>query len=193
MPATWTNPKTYSAATLTSAEKNTYERDNLLYLKSIKGAGALYIPTLTDVGPSDASEVVALTTTIDAAVADGDVIEVDLMALYKSDNAFRSVQFDALYGGVEATMCTEGVNAGNTEYKKSFTFRFIRKGSHMWAGAVEGMEGSGNWNKDDVWVQLTSPTFTAGQTLSIKCTLSASKAALHFKPQAGVVRLVAGE
>jgi hypothetical protein len=46
MSGTWTAPKTYGSNVLTSGEKNTYERDNMLYLKthiSLEAAGALTI------------------------------------------------------------------------------------------------------------------------------------------------------
>ena len=46
MSGTWTAPKTYGAAVLPSAEMNTYQRDNILYLKThiaLEAAGALTI------------------------------------------------------------------------------------------------------------------------------------------------------
>jgi hypothetical protein len=161
---------------------------------SLYGAGTspLYAVTLAD-ADNTASEITVLTATVTHAVSDGDVLLSDLIYTYRNNSgASRTIQIDVLYGGVEATLLSETVQTGPEAYS-CLELRWIRNGADLLVALGSGRgieEGSGGAVAISFTegVRLSGPTFTAGQTLSIKVTHGVADAGLYFRPEAGSVR-----
>ena len=192
----WTTPRTWvSGELVTASMMNTHVRDNLLYLYGLSGAAKYtsYTPTLLPV--SNNTETAALAFSLPAdSMADGDVIDIFLAALYKNNKGSGgNITFKLNVGaGAQVTINSGATTASDvaTEYKSTVFARFMRVGSSVWVpNRGGGYPFSGNpFGTNNEIIGVSTPAdFTNANTVSLKVTLDATHANFYYTPQSAHV------
>lgn len=156
---------------------------------------ASYPSVLADVGPSSTVETTFLTCTVSDAITNGSGIIIDLFVQWRTDSSSRTVQIDATYGGEEITLLTEGSNTGGTDYNLKWRLALIRKDRTgltdlFYCGLDIGPSSAdASWETSSMGY-FDDPDFTAGQTLTLKGTLSNSNSDTRLRPKAAKVTFV---
>lgn len=188
----WTTPRTWVAnEVVTAAIMNTHVRDNLSDLDSrtdLNLKGRVIAVTTADCD-NTASEVTIATATIVEALADGDSLVLEIIATVRNfSGSNHTISFDILYGGVEVDLVSQTANSNTTEGYHKIEITLIRDGSDVIAsyGAMRKTSSGTDWSHVN-GARLTAPTTTAGQTLSLKCTLAAAHSTFYVRPEAAAL------
>ena len=111
----WTTPKTYTSAVLTSAEKNTYERDNMNFLKVNIALGAASELTIADGVVTKTQAHHHIDTASDGATDDLDTIsggaEGDVIII-RAEHTDRSIVVKDGTGNID---CDADITLDTTE------------------------------------------------------------------------------
>jgi len=193
----WTTPRTWSDNEVVTAAIMNTVRDNLTDLDSRIGSNVThkaYAATLLNAS-NTASEVTVVTATVADAVADGDLLAVDMVyTLLQNTGGNDTLRMDFLYGGVEATIFPTATAIASDASTTYSAMRILcgREGSDAYVGIVTGgssnaFGGATRGLADGFGATLSSPTFTASQTLSVKVTLGTASANYVFSPKYAMV------
>jgi len=160
-----------------------------------------YSVTLADVDNSSASTTV-LSATIGANdINDGDVIDIRVTGLAKSNTGGAPrVWIDVAYGGTASTtIVADRIWSNDTpEYSLMYGVRIMRVGSDLWVmdlntttDADMHLDGGIEQNvqaKGSNIVKIVNPGFTTEKILALEYKFDTANANLYFKPQSGLVR-----
>ena len=173
---------TMPAATGAAGERLQTDGSGVL---SWEPSSLLYVPTLAD-AENTTSEIDLVTATVSRAVADGDIIEIDILAGVRQDTSVsRTPTLKLTYGGVQVDVWIDAIaDSGGSERFQRWSFILGRSGSDAWAGHAFPF---GSW-AHVMGNKLTAPTFTAGQTLLLSAVLDDPAAVYWIKPKIALVR-----